>query len=148
MRVCTKCHIAKEDSEYFFKNKQTKKLHTQCKQCYKEHRQTYYNAHYSKYRELYLQRAIKQREKLRTTFRKNMLIFLKDKRCVECGEDDIRTFEFDHLNPADKSFDISQSVRLGYSWDNVVKEISKCRILCANCHKKHTSIQFDWYKSR
>ena len=60
----------------------------------------------------------------------------------------MRVLEFDHLEPEHKSFAISQSVRLNKSWEEVMSEIAKCQILCANCHKKKTAQQFGWYKNR
>lgn len=60
---------------------------------------------------------------------------MRNKACEECGIDDIRVLEFDHTDPKQKEFSISQSVSLNHNWDKVLTEISKCRILCANCHK-------------
>jgi hypothetical protein len=147
MKTCSKCGISKNESDFFVKDKKTNRLHAQCKQCYKAHRQTYYAQHYQTYKEEYLLRAQKHRESLRHDFRSNLAAYLSGKACEVCGETDIRVLEFDHLNPESKLFNISQAVRLGYSWDAVVIEISKCRILCANCHRKHTAAQFGWYKA-
>ena len=79
--------------------------------------------------------------------RQHMLNYLKGKSCVSCGEDDIRTFEFDHIDPSLKSFNIARGISDLSNWDQVLTEIKKCRILCANCHKKRTAIQQGWYKS-
>lgn len=76
-----------------------------------------------------------------------MLEFMTGKSCVDCGEDDIRVLELDHIVPSKKKFNISQAVTLGFSWEDVLLEIKKCRILCANCHKKRTAQQFNWYKA-
>ena len=76
-----------------------------------------------------------------------MLQLLQNRCCVDCGEKDIVVLEFDHLNPALKSFEISQAVRLGHSWSETLKEINKCEVVCANCHKKRTAKQFNWYKN-
>ncbi len=146
MKVCTKCRQLKEETDFFVKDQKKSRLHTQCKNCYKQHRQTYYHEHYAKYHESYLARAKLRRDRLRSEFRQNILKYLSDKACVLCGESDIRVLEFDHLVPLKKEFTISQSVRLGRSWEETLKEIEKCRILCANCHKKHTATQFNWYK--
>lgn len=75
-----------------------------------------------------------------------MLEYLSTRACVICNENDVRVLEFDHLDQKTKTFTISQAVRLNYSWDDVLLEIEKCRILCANCHKKHTATQGNWYK--
>lgn len=147
MKVCTKCGVAKPVTEFFTRNKQTGRLHAQCKECYKRHRRSYYTNHYTKYKEAYLMRAKIRREALRSEFRQNMFEYLSKKACVECGERDIRVLELDHINPSNKKFSISQAVRLGYKWAEVLDEIKKCRVLCANCHKKHTTQQFGWYKS-
>lgn len=123
------------------------RLHSQCKECYKQHRKSFYAEHYAKYGDLYRQRAKIQRDNLRIEFRNNMLFLLKQSRCAICSESDIRVLEFDHLDPTKKLFGISQAVRLGYRWSDVEAEIKKCRVLCANCHKKHTASQSNWYKN-
>jgi len=76
-----------------------------------------------------------------------MFEYMSTKACANCGEVDIRVLELDHLNPQTKRFTISQAVKLGYGWDDVLTEIKKCQVLCANCHKKRTAQQFNWYKA-
>lgn len=147
MKTCSKCKTEKPESDYFVKDKSTGRLHTQCKSCYKAHRKSYQREHYIKYRAEYLLRASTRREKLRKEFRDNILLYLDNKVCAECGESDIRTFEFAHIDSTTKTFNISQAVRLGRSWEEVAQEIKKCRVLCANCHKKETAEQFGWYKN-
>lgn len=146
MKTCTKCGETKNEADYFVKDSKTGRLHAQCKSCYKEHRKTYQKDHYVRYHQEYLKRAKLRRETLRLEFRANMLDYLDGKVCEECGETDIRTFEFAHIDATAKAFGISQAVRLGRSWSEVLSEICKCRILCANCHKKETAEQFGWYK--
>jgi len=147
MKTCSKCGETKPLTDFFVKDKKTGRLHAQCKACYKLHRQSFYKDHYAKYKPLYLARAKVRREKLRLEFHTNMLAYLSNKCCVDCGENDIRVLELDHIDPSSKRFNISQAVRLGFSWNDVLAEIKKCRILCANCHKKRTAQQFDWYKA-
>lgn len=147
MKVCSKCSVAKPETEYFVKDKKSGRLHAQCKECYKEHRKSYYAEHYEKYKVLYRQRAKERREAQRQEFRDNIVRYLNKKSCTICGEYDIRTLEFDHIDPTNKLFSISQAVRQGYSWKDIEMEIKKCRVLCANCHKKHTASQQGWYKN-
>jgi hypothetical protein len=54
--------------------------------------------------------------------------------CVDCGEVDTRVLEFDHVRGR-KSAAISFLVRIGYPWQRIVKEIAKCEVRCANCHR-------------
>jgi hypothetical protein len=147
MRICTKCYQAKDESDYFVKDKKTGRLHTQCKNCYKLHRKTYYAEHYSKYGDLYRARAKIRRVLVQERLRSKMLEYLQNKSCSICGESDIRTFEFDHIDPTLKSFGIARAIGDGTKWEKIMAEIQKCRILCANCHKKHTASQFGWYKA-
>lgn len=148
MKVCSKCGQNKPFSEYFVRDKTTGRLHAQCKGCYKNSRKNFYAEHYAKYRALYLNRAKVRRERLRTEFRTKMLEYLSSKSCQECGEADIRVLELDHLDPKMKSFNISQAVKLGHSWATVLTEVDKCQVLCANCHKRRTAQQFNWYKAQ
>ena len=147
MRICTKCGNEKLESDFFIRDSKSRRLHSQCKVCHQTHRKLYYKQHYEKYKAEYLKRAKTRRSALRQEFRTRMLAYLSDKSCVLCGESDIRTLDFDHLNPDTKKFNISQAARLGHDWQKVQDEISKCRILCANCHRKHTSTQAKWYKA-
>lgn len=84
---------------------------------------------------------------MKQEFQDRIIGYLRNKQCVVCGESDIRVLEFDHINPSLKKFGISQAYRLGIKWDSVVEELGKCRVLCANCHKRHTAKQFNWYRN-
>ncbi|CAN5395781.1 hypothetical protein BH10PAT3_BH10PAT3_3910 [soil metagenome] len=75
-----------------------------------------------------------------------MLDYLQDKSCVECGINDVRVLDFDHIDPTTKSFGIAKGIHNIISWPNILKEIEKCQILCANCHRIRTSEQNNWYK--
>jgi hypothetical protein len=54
--------------------------------------------------------------------------------CVDCGERHPATLQFHHLNLEDKMFNVADAVRNGLSLDRIKQEISKCIVLCANCH--------------
>lgn len=61
------------------------------------------------------------------------------KGCKKCGfKKWPECLDFDHRNPQEKTFNISQKLRL--SRKTLLKEIKKCRILCANCHRHRTKI--------
>jgi len=80
----------------------------------------------------YLKKAVsKRRQKLR-----NMARDFKGGKCIICGYDKCpNALDFHHINPAQKDF--SLSVRgLTRSWDKIRKEISKCVLVCANCHRE------------
>ena len=61
--------------------------------------------------------------------------------CYFCGVKDARCLDFHHIDPAQKSFDISAAVRRKIpmvEWWQIEQEISKCRVLCANDHRIST----------
>lgn len=68
---------------------------------------------------------------------------LSDACCEDCGESNIITLEFDHLDGSDKINNVSAMA--SGSLERLQREIDKCRILCSNCHKIRTAKQFDWY---
>ena len=83
-------------------------------------------------RRKYLIRAVqKRRRKIRL-----MAVEYKGSKCSICSYDRcLDALEFHHKNPAQKDFSISEK---GYtrSWESVKKELDKCVMLCANCHRE------------
>jgi len=56
--------------------------------------------------------------------------------CVDCGINNHIILDFDHLR--DKKYNISRMIHDGFSWKAIKKEIEKCEIVCANCHRIRT----------
>lgn len=50
--------------------------------------------------------------------------------CCNCGNSDHRVLQFHHLR--DKEFNIADFGKKSIT--TILNEISKCRVLCANCH--------------
>lgn len=61
----------------------------------------------------------------------------KTLKCNRCPETDWVALDFHHSDPNEKDMEISNMVGLAWSKEKILKEISKCEILCANCHRKH-----------
>ena len=68
---------------------------------------------------------------------KEMAIQYKGGKCRLCGYSRCpAALEFHHLYG--KDFGIAQGGNT-YSWDRIKKELDKCELLCANCHREvHT----------
>lgn len=62
--------------------------------------------------------------------------------CTDCGIDyPWYSLDFDHLPEFKKSFPLSVAGSKGRSIDSINKEIAKCEIVCANCHRHRTAMR-------
>lgn len=138
---CGKCQrdLPIED---FSSNKTKRDGHSStCKDC----KAVYQREWYLKNRERHRANSKKGRATRRTAAREWVMAHLRDNPCVLCGFDDIRALEYDHLG--DKTHNVCDIVQGGYVLEVVVKEVAKCRVLCANCHRIATSDDGSFYRS-
>ena len=70
-------------------------------------------------------------EKTRIAFKD----FKSTLKCARCPETHITCLEFHHLDPSLKEVAIG-SVASTWSLTRIKKELEKCIVLCANCHRK------------
>ena len=64
----------------------------------------------------------------------------KNSTCIDCGISyPPHILDFDHLE--DKSFGLAGAARDNKPLEEVVAEIAKCEIVCANCHRHRTWIR-------
>ena len=57
-------------------------------------------------------------------------------RCEGCEESDQACLDFHHLDGVGKHGAVTKMVTDGSSRGKILNEISKCMVLCANCHRK------------
>lgn len=79
-------------------------------------------------------RQYKQRYKQKQKRILNELILSLKTKCSECDEISSCCLEFHHMD--DKFKTVSKLRDMAYSTEMVLMEISKCIILCSNCHRK------------
>lgn len=66
--------------------------------------------------------------------RKEELVQLMGGKCQMCGfEGNSACFDFHHKIPEEKEFNISRNITL--KLEKVKKELEKCELICANCHR-------------
>lgn len=133
MKTCSKC---KEEKPLNAFAKRGKIRQAYCKDC----QSAYRKEHYVKNRQKYIDKAEKQRNKVKKEF----FEWLQTKSCIDCGESDIRTLEFDHVR-GKKEGNISRMLAVA-SKERLLKELEKCDIVCANCHRKRTANTQNWYQ--
>jgi len=143
MIICKKCEIKKQEDDFYFRNKKLNKRRSECKVCSEQSRKS--KEHYEKYKDEYKIRRIKRQTKLLNENRNSMMSYLNDNPCVDCGENDPIVLEFDHLVRSEKKYTISSMMR-DFTWTQILVEIDKCEVRCANCHRRRTAKQLGWYK--
>ena len=70
--------------------------------------------------------------------------YLASHPCGICGEQDPTVLEFNHLYGKVKA--ISKMIAQGAIVEKIEKGISKCRVLCCNCHRRITSKEQGWFR--
>src|SRR6266850_1470564 len=140
-RVCCTCGVAKPLSEFALKNKERGTRATKCRSC----QAAYSREHYRRNRPAYLARTATQRKFNREECRQQVYNYLTGHSCVDCGERDPIVLEFDHRDPSKKRASISRLIN-HVTWAALQREIARCDVRCANCHRRRTAEQFGWAK--
>ena len=101
-----------------------------CKVCQRE----YNRKHYQNKKQKPDSRII-ENKRMRRKANREKLHEIKAAPCTDCGVTYIpAVMEYDHLS--DKIKNIADL--MDYSWDYICKEIEKCELVCANCHRVRT----------
>lgn len=129
-KICSKCGGRKSENEFPVRNSKTGKRHGICLECYR----AYSKEHYKRNKKAYNERRNRHCRIYRERNRKFLHDYLRRHPCSYCGFEDIRALEFHHQR-GEKKENISILSGQGRSLSLVEREISKCVVLCANCHK-------------
>lgn len=99
--------------------------------------------HYQNNKEKIKQRTRDRRDRIKPLACQIILHYL-EQGCIDCGEDDIVVLDFDHLS--DKKYNIADMVHNATSLDKLEYEIAKCQVRCANCHRRKTAKERNWWR--
>lgn len=125
-KECNTCKVTKDTKEFYAQVKKEKDniwhyYDPICKEC----------------------RLRSHREK-RVNLKKQALNYLgwECKHCHLVDKDYIQIYDFHHVDPTQKDFTIASVPHK--SFDEIKKELDKCIVLCANCHRiEHTLLGLD-----
>jgi len=141
-KKCTMCKEEKLIGE-FNKNKTNKDGYNNiCRVCSKARSKQYYEenrGHHIKVVGERSKKSIKENQQ-------KIFDYYYYNPCVDCGETNPIVLEFDHRDNVDKYKEVSKMIQNGNSWIKIKREIDKCDVRCANCHRIRTAKQFGWYK--
>lgn len=124
-KICSTCEQEKDIDEFTKRKSTADGRNASCKTCTRPRTQ----AHYKNNKAYYAAKNKRRKEESR----RRLAEYKKGLECKFCGEDRCPCLDFHHEN--DKVETIANVHRRGWSWERTLKEIKKCTILCANCHR-------------
>jgi hypothetical protein len=110
--------------------------HRRCVMCLRN----YHKRHYADNKAYYKSKCLLNAKRSRARIQAKILEYLESHPCVDCGEKDPIVLEFDHIRGR-KIEGIAVMLQQRRPWERIEKEIQKCDVRCANCHKRRTHVQ-------
>jgi len=110
-----------------------------CKTCNARKCRAYYAANRA-----YHQKVVgKNKKRYIDRNRRFIYDYLLNNPCIECGEKHPCKLDFDHRE--DKEEIISRMVGNACGLEKLTREIKKCDVLCAGCHRLKTAKDQNWW---
>jgi len=131
MKQCGRCKQVKPETDF---NRLRDGRQHWCRECFRE----YFCARGDLHRRQSLDAKTKRIARDRAFVRG----YLEQHPCVDCGEDDTRVLDFDHLGA--KTHDVCEMVLRGLPIEAIRAEIAACEVVCANCHRRRTATRAGW----
>lgn len=131
LRRCTRCGRLKPLVAFAWHRRSKGQRNHYCRPCQSEYGKQHYAANKARYLELEAKRKRARAEKRM----RYILEYFEANPCADCGEDDPLVLEFDHVKG--KSFDIGSGLP-DRNWQSILREIARCEVVCANCHRRRT----------
>lgn len=80
--------------------------------------------------------------------KKATLVQMAGGKCLICSYNKCqRALQFHHREPSLKSFEINAHTAMRHKWDDVLKEMEKCDLLCVRCHVEIESASYEHYRT-
>jgi len=130
MKFCNRCQTNKALTCFNIRRYKSGKIYKQpwCKQCQKDHNSLYCKTNKKRLEKIAIKRVIKQ------ALNRNIIREAKNKPCFDCHKKfPFYVMDFHHLDALDKKYNVSHMTLSPI--DKLNDEISKCVVLCANCHR-------------
>jgi hypothetical protein len=127
MKKCRTCEEIKDYSEFHRKSKQRESYQSDCRKC-----------------------CVERKKNISMKHRKIVGRWKMLKGCSVCGFKGKHScqLDLDHVNKADKNPSLDgHSYQPCWSMKRIKQELSKCRVVCKNCHAVKTTLNKDYMPS-
>lgn len=126
-KTCKECDVRKSKDEFYRSSHSADRLQTICKDCSSSQSQRY-NAQPE------IKTRSHERDQIRFKQFRGVTDAAKSVPCARCGGSfPVVVMDFHHRDPATKLFTVAAGNRRKLT--DVIAEIAKCDVLCANCHR-------------
>jgi hypothetical protein len=131
MKQCSRCRQWLPVGEFSVNRAKRDGLQNNCRTCQRD----YVRGHYAANHWYYIDKAKRGKQKQRSAYRR-LLVELKQVACMDCGGMfPPWAMDFDHVRGV-KLFNLSRGSGRGRR--GMLAEVSKCDIVCSNCHRDRT----------
>lgn len=113
IKKCSICGKELPITDFAFRNKSKGTFRTECKKCHSQ----------------YVANQYLERKQLVNKIK-------SEKGCAKCGEKRSYVLDFHHLDPNEKDYNVARITSNSTKIETIKKEIEKCVVLCANCHRE------------
>ena len=126
LKICSRCKVEKTLDDYGMR---LGKKQAACRECINNAQKINYQGNKKYWLDMNRRNRANNRDR-----------YNEEKSKHSCGKCGVKypnyVMDYDHIDPSTKRMNISKM--MGYSWSVILEEISKCELLCANCHRIKT----------
>jgi len=131
-KICSCCKQPKDLGEFWKRTRAKDGYCDSCKDCVRQQNSQSYKNHWTKNRT----RIDSNHRRHLTETREKVNQIKHNSGCKFCPETEPICLDFHHLNKDEKDSNISKMITTHATWQQILDEIAKCIVTCANCHRK------------
>ena len=133
-KVCTQCDRRLREEDFPLRPGTTNKRRSRCRECAAGYQRTWHEERIDERTE---HLGLAKAERIRIA-REFVDALKRDTPCADCGKKKpLIAVDFDHVDGS-KEHNISAMVHAGRSLEAIKREIAKCEVVCACCHRIRT----------
>lgn len=134
LKSCSICKGSKPLTEFGRRRKTDQRLRSLCNACHKKGLTTRYRNNPEPQR-----RRSRERDKVEARERSRLVETIRSESgCIVCGEKEPCVLDFHHIvgNSKGREGGVPVTRAANNSWKSLYRELAKCVVVCANCHRR------------